>query len=87
MNMQVDEYHPIRQKMVWVGLIQFLASGLVLAGFGAELVEGWAQWLAGGLYLLVLAGVLTAGSTAAEENTTPLTDKGEPLNPEYSRTA
>lgn len=84
-GLKIDKFHPIRQKALWVGLIQWLAAGLALAGLGAEVVEGWAAWLTGGLTLLVLAGVLAKGATDAEGNTTPVDDQGDPLNLEYQR--
>ena len=81
--MKIDRYHPIRQKMVWVALIQFVASGLVLGGLSADIIQGWAAWLISGLNIAVLAGVLVKGTTEAENNTTPLDDIGEPLNAQY----
>lgn len=81
--MNNGNYHPIRQKMLWVAIIQFISTGLVLAGFAAEVIDGWAQWLIGGLNIFILAGVLFQGTTAAEQRTTPLNKYGEPLNPEY----
>lgn len=79
-----DQYHPIRQKMVWVLIIQSVASALVLAGVATEtLAEDWTQWTAGVINILVLGGVLAKGTTEAEESTTPLDEQGDPLNPDY----
>jgi bacteriorhodopsin len=82
--MTASNYHPIRQKMLWVLIVQAIATALVLAGVSAEVVTGWAQWFVGVLNILVLAGVLYKGTTEAERYTTPLDAKGRTLNLEYA---
>lgn len=71
--------------MVWVAIIQFIASGLILGGLSAELIEGWAAWLTSGLNIAVLLGVLTQGTKEAEKYTTPLDKYGDTLNLQYRR--
>lgn len=78
-----SEYHPIRQRMFWVVLIQWLLAGATL--FGVQVTAGFSDWILGSLALLVMGGVLRQGTTSAEDNTVPLDDMGQPLNPEYSR--
>lgn len=79
----MDNYHPIRRHAVWVAIIQSLAAALVLAGVGADVLQGWIAWSASALNILVLVGVLSSGVKAAEHDTTPLDKRGVPLNPLY----
>lgn len=80
-------YYPIRQRMVWVAIIQSVVAALVLAGVSAEVLQGWVAWGVSLLDVLVLVGVLSAGTKAAEQNTTPLDNAGRPLNPVYAKVA
>lgn len=80
-----DKYYPIRQRVLWVGIIQMVFTGLALAG--ADIADGWAAWAIGVVDLLVLAGVLTVATKSAEKYTTPLDENGDPLSPDYERTS
>lgn len=78
------DYNPIRARMLWVGVINTVAAGLVMAGLGAEVINGWAAWGIGALDLLVMAGVLVRGTQKSELRTTPLDEAGQPINPAYT---
>lgn len=79
-----NNYYPIRERAVWVGLVQLIITGLTLAGVGAEVLTGWSAWFVAAVDLAVVAGVLSVGVKSAEQNTTPVANSGEPLNPSYS---
>lgn len=81
----MNSYNPIRKRMVWVGTIQTAITALTMSGLGTDIINGIQGIALGVVNVLVLAGVLVKGTKDSEKNTTPVSDTGEPLNPEYER--
>lgn len=75
-------YYPIRQRMVWVAIVQSVAVAAALVGVQLDLAP-WVDWAIGVVDIFVLVGLLARGTAEAETQTTPLDEHGRPLNSNY----
>lgn len=80
----MDRYYPIRTRMLWVGIVQAVVSIGALLGVAQYNLDTWSQVAVIVLNILVMLGVLAGGTVNSENNTTPVSDRGVPLNPAYA---